>query len=120
MNLWRESGRNFLNLSKFILPVGFVAVLSTILCVGWFTQPDRFARGYQPQQPIPYSHKLHAGIMRMPCFYCHSGALKSRQAGIPPVEKCLNCHKVTKTDSQFIKKIAAVYASGTPMEWRRI
>jgi hypothetical protein len=120
MNLLRESGRNFLNLSKFILPVGFVAVLTTVLCVGWYTQPDRFVRGYQPQQPIPYSHKLHAGIMRMPCLYCHSGALKSRQAGVPPVEKCMNCHKVTKTGSPDIKKIAAVYASGTPMEWRRI
>jgi len=111
MNLWRESGQNFSELSKFILPIGFVAVLSTILCVGWYTQPDRFARGYQPQQPIPFSHKLHAGTMRMPCLYCHSGALKSRQASVPSVEKCMNCHKVTKTDSPYIKKIAAVYAS---------
>jgi hypothetical protein len=120
MNLWQESGRNFLNLSKFILPIGFVAVLSTILCVGWYTQPDRLARGYQPQQPIPYSHKLHPGTLRIPCLYCHSGALKSRQAGVPPVEKCMNCHKVTKTDSPDIKKITAVYASGTRLEWKRI
>jgi hypothetical protein len=120
MNLWRESGRNFLNLSKFILPVGFVAVLATVLCVGWYTQPDRFVRGFQPQQPIPYSHKLHPGVMRIPCLYCHSGALKSPQAGVPPVEKCMNCHKVTKTDSPYIRKIAAVYASGAPLEWKRI
>lgn len=120
MNLWRESGRNFLNFSKFILPIGFLAVLSTVLCVGWFTQPDRFVRGYQPDQPIAFSHKLHPGTLRIPCLYCHSGALKSRQAGIPPVEKCMNCHRVTKTDSSEIKRVAAVYAAGTPLEWKRI
>jgi hypothetical protein len=120
MTLWHESGRDFLNLSKFILPIGFVAVLSTVLCVGWYTQPDRLVRGYQPRQPIPYSHKLHAGTLRMPCLYCHSGALKSRLAGVPSVEKCLNCHKVTKVDSPDIKRIAAVYASGEPLEWKRI
>jgi hypothetical protein len=90
------------------------------LCVGWFTQPDRLALNYQPRQPIPYSHKLHAGILRVPCLYCHSGALKSRQAGIPPVEKCMNCHKVTKTESPDIKRVAAAVASGAPMPWARI
>lgn len=120
MNLWRESGRDFLNWSKFILPIGFVAVLAIVLCVGWYTQPDRLVRGYQPQQPIPYSHKLHAGILKVPCLYCHSGALKSRQAGVPSVEKCMNCHKVTKTDSPDIKRLVAVYTSGEPLGWKRI
>lgn len=120
MNLWRESGRDFQNFSKFILPVGFVAVLATVLSVGWFTQPDRLALGYQPGQPIPFSHKLHPGILKIPCLYCHSGAMKSRQAGVPSVEKCMNCHRVTKTESADIKKLAAVYASSRPMEWKRI
>lgn len=94
--------------------------MAAVLCVGWFTQPDRLARYYQPRQPIPYSHKLHAGNLRIPCLYCHSGALKSRQAGIPTVEKCMNCHRVTKTDSPDIKRVAAVFASGEPMRWVRI
>jgi Cytochrome c7 and related cytochrome c/Class III cytochrome C family len=109
-----------LNFSKYILPTGFVAILSTVMCVGWFTQPNRFVRGYQPNQPIAYSHRLHAGTLRIQCLYCHTGALKSRQAGIPPVEKCMNCHKVTKTDSAEIKRITAIYSAGTPLEWRRI
>ena len=117
---WRGYGQDFLNLSKFILPVGVVAVLTTVVCVGWFTQPDRLARNYQPQQPIPYSHKLHAGVLRIPCLYCHGGALKSRQAGIPPAEKCMNCHKVTKTDSPDIKRVANVVAAEMPLRWIRI
>jgi hypothetical protein len=120
MSLWRESGRAFLNYSRFILPVSFVAVLTTVLVVGWYTQPDRFVRGYRPRQPIPYSHKLHAGVLKIPCIYCHSGALKSRLSGIPSLEKCMNCHKVTKTESRDIKKLAAIFIAGAPLQWERI
>jgi hypothetical protein len=120
MSLFRKSGQDFLNYSKFILPFAAAAVLATVLGVGWYTQPDRFVRGYQPTQPIPYSHQLHAGILKVPCLYCHSGALKSRVAGIPTVEKCMNCHKVTKVNSPDIRRLAGIYAAGEPMPWRRI
>lgn len=120
MSLGRQSGRFFLHYSKFIFPFGAVAVLATVLGVGWYTQPDRFVRGYQPQQPIPFSHQLHPGALRIPCLYCHSGAKKSRLAGIPSVEKCMNCHRVTKTDSRAIRQLAAIYNSGTPLAWERI
>jgi cytochrome c7-like protein len=120
MSLWKESRSDFLNYSRFILPLAAVSLLVTVLGVGWFTQPDRLAQGYTPEQPIPYSHKLHAGILKIPCLYCHSGALKSRLAGIPAVEKCMNCHRVTKTDSPSIRKLAAIYARGEPMKWSRI
>ncbi len=120
MNLWRESGRDLLNLSKFILPAGLLAVGATVLCVGWFTQPDRLAPGYQPKQPIAFSHRLHPGTLRIPCQYCHTGVLKSRQAGIPSAEKCMNCHKVTRTDRPEIVRLATVYTEGKPLEWKRI
>ena len=120
MGLLKESGRNFLYYSRFILPVALVAIVGTVIAVGWFTQPDRFARGYEPVQPIPFSHQLHPGTLRIPCAYCHTGVLKSRQAGIPAVEKCMNCHKVTKTDTPDIMKLTAVYDSGEPLRWVRI
>jgi hypothetical protein len=120
MSFWHFSRRDFVNYSRFILPAGLVAVLITVVGVGWYTQPDRLARGYRPQQPIPYSHQLHPGTLRIPCLYCHAGALKSRQAGIPPVEKCMNCHRVTRVDSPDIKRLASFYISGTPLAWSRI
>lgn len=120
MGLWQESRRDFLNYSRFILPVAVASVLVTVLSVGWYTQPDRFARGYEPEQPIAYSHTLHAGVLKIPCMYCHSGVLKSRQAGIPAVATCMNCHSVTKTDSPQIQKLTALYNSGAPLKWRRI
>ena len=51
-------------------------------------------RGYEPVQPIAYSHKLHAGDMKIQCLYCHSGAERSRYVGIPAMSVCMNCHRL--------------------------
>ena len=50
-------------------------------------------KGYQPIQPIYYSHKVHAGINQISCLYCHGAAWESKQAAIPSVNICMNCHK---------------------------
>ena len=49
--------------------------------------------GYAPEQPIAYSHRLHAGELGIDCHYCHTGAERSRHAGIPSASVCMNCHK---------------------------
>ena len=49
-------------------------------------------QGYQPVQPIFYSHRVHAGINQISCLYCHSNALASRHATVPPLNVCMNCH----------------------------
>jgi hypothetical protein len=55
-------------------------------------------QGYEPVQPIAYSHRLHAGELQISCQYCHSGVDKSRHAGIPAMNVCMNCHSgVTAT-----------------------
>ena len=46
-----------------------------------------------PMQPIPFSHKHHAGDFGIECMYCHSGTDRSRMAGVPPVELCMGCHE---------------------------
>lgn len=48
--------------------------------------------GYQPVQPIFYSHKVHAGINQISCLYCHTNAMASRHATVPPLNVCMNCH----------------------------
>jgi len=48
---------------------------------------------YQPEQPIYYSHKVHAGINQINCLYCHGAAMESKHAAIPSVNVCMNCHK---------------------------
>lgn len=82
--------------------------------------PSASNQGYAPDQPIPFSHKLHAGQYKMACTYCHSNAEKSNHATIPPVATCMNCHSIVKTDSPHIQKIKKHYDEGTPIEWVRI
>lgn len=50
-------------------------------------------KNYQPEQPIFYSHKVHAGINQISCLYCHGNAWESKTAAIPSVNVCMNCHK---------------------------
>jgi Cytochrome c7 and related cytochrome c len=50
-------------------------------------------QGYEPAQPIAFSHRLHAGELGVQCLYCHSGAERSRHAGIPAAGTCMNCHR---------------------------
>lgn len=64
-----------------------------------------YSKGYKPLQPISYSHKIHAGELKLDCKYCHFGAESSERAGVPPVNICMNCHKLVRTDSPQIKKL---------------
>lgn len=50
-------------------------------------------QGYEPAQPMAFSHRLHAGDLRVSCMYCHAGAETSRYAGIPTSSVCMNCHQ---------------------------
>lgn len=50
-------------------------------------------QGYSPEQPIAYSHRLHAGELKIDCLYCHFAAERGRHAGIPPAGVCMNCHR---------------------------
>lgn len=50
-------------------------------------------QGYEPTQPIAFSHRLHAGELEIACLYCHAGAEVGRHAGIPATSVCMNCHK---------------------------
>jgi hypothetical protein len=54
-------------------------------------------KDYQPEQPIYYSHKVHAGINQISCLYCHGSAWESKHAAIPSTNVCMNCHKAIST-----------------------
>ncbi|HJU84329.1 MAG TPA: cytochrome c3 family protein [Holophagaceae bacterium] len=82
--------------------------------------------GYQPAQPLAFSHRLHAGENRIDCLFCHSPAEKGRHGGIPPVSTCLKCHETiknkpgTKEPSPEIAKLQEAVRTGRPIEWVRI
>ncbi|MFA6248063.1 MAG: cytochrome c3 family protein [Mucilaginibacter sp.] len=112
----------------FIVLCGTIAMGSFSWVTMWNTNVHQ---GYQPVQPIKYSHELHAGAMKIECQYCHTGAFKSKNASIPSLNVCMNCHKSVKTESPEIHKIydalgydpnTAKYDStkAKPIQWVRI
>ena len=76
----------------------YIAMITVVLFVigGYLTSKGAMALGrskdYQPEQPIYYSHKVHAGINQINCQYCHTGVYQGKQATIPSVNVCMNCH----------------------------
>ena len=123
--------RKLIKNKKFVF---FVCICGTIFLAswGWVTLWNTNVHtGYQPVQPIKFPHDLHAGVMKIDCQYCHSGAYKSKNATIPSLNICMNCHKVVKTESPEIHKIydALGYDPATqkydstkmhPMQWIRV
>jgi len=77
-------------------------------------------QGYEPDQPIAFSHKIHAGDNKISCLYCHFGAEKSRHAGIPPTNVCMNCHSVIKQDSPEVAKLYEAIEKQQPIEWVKV
>ncbi len=86
----------------------------------FISHPSNLDVGYQPEQPIPYSHKLHAGGLGMDCYYCHSTVEKAAHAAIPSTETCMNCHVRVKPQSPYMVKLKESYDSGKPLEWVKV
>ena len=70
-----------------------------------------------PQQPIAFSHKIHAGKLGMNCLYCHSSAEKSPIANIPAVSTCMGCHKIARADRPEIVKLTGFFERGEQIPW---
>lgn len=130
----------------------YIAMLIIVLFMvgGYYTIQGAVGLGrmknYEPEQPIYYSHKVHAGINQISCLYCHGGAQDSKSANIPSVNICMNCHmaineyskgpKLIREDGTEVDgtaEIQKIYAAagwdpktkkyskpGKPIEWIRI
>lgn len=113
------------------------AIIATILVFSVFAN-NAIAlgrqQGYQPEQPIKFSHKLHAGTNKIECQYCHTSADKSKHSNIPSMSTCMNCHKVINKGPKYgTSEIAKIYKAADfnidtktygnnpkPVEWIRI
>ncbi|MBL7806933.1 MAG: c-type cytochrome [Saprospiraceae bacterium] len=91
-------------------------VFATILIFGYkavdnATKMGR-EQGYKPDQPINFSHKIHAGINKIDCQYCHDTARRSKHSGIPGANTCMNCHSAVKKGTiSGTEEITKIYAS---------
>jgi hypothetical protein len=76
--------------------------------------------GYAPEQPVRYSHALHAGELGIDCRYCHTTVEKGAQANVPPTATCMNCHTNIYPESPELLPVRESNATGMPVRWVRV
>lgn len=107
------------------IPTIFLAfvVISIVFIVGffwYFASPEYTDVGYRPEQPVPYSHKLHAGDLGMDCRYCHTSVEVSAKANVPPTQTCMNCHTLILNESEKLLPVRESWGTKMPIEWIRV
>ncbi|MEM8680249.1 MAG: cytochrome c3 family protein, partial [Planctomycetota bacterium] len=103
----------------------------TLVIGAYATAPTTTNVGYSPAQPVPFSHKVHVGQLKMDCRYCHSTVDQAAHAAVPATQTCINCHSAANPDGSVANsavhtqsaKLLAVresQATGDPIEWQRV
>jgi len=107
-----------------------VVYLSVMIPYG--LSPENLVAGYQPPQPVPFSHALHAGQMKIDCRYCHTHVFDSSHSNVPATATCANCHNAAKdanqvnlttavhTESLKLAPVRESLATGKSVEWNRV
>jgi len=97
-----------------------VLFLAVIGFFWYYGSPKYTDVGYRPVQPVPYSHKLHAGDLGLDCRYCHNTVEYSAVANVPPTQTCMNCHKLILTESEKLLLVRESWATKIPIQWVRV
>ena len=109
------------NRVPLLVALGLLAAAVTApLAVGYWFSPEFTDVGYRPEQPVAFSHALHAGELGMDCRYCHVQVERAAVASVPPTQVCMNCHQLVKRDSPLLVPILDSLSSGEPMRWVRV
>ncbi len=111
---WTNRIQTYAALATIVLIAGVVGFFS------YYGSPKYTDVGYQPVQPVAYSHKLHAGDLGLDCRYCHNLVEESPHANVPPTQTCMNCHVLILPESEKLIPVRESWASRTPLEWIRI
>jgi len=101
-----------------LLAVGGLLYVVVIVTFGF--SPKTTDVGYQPTQPVPFSHAVHAGELGIDCRYCHNTVEKAGHAAIPPTATCMNCHSMIHTESEKLELVRESYESGDAIPWVRV
>ncbi|MEZ6090754.1 MAG: cytochrome c3 family protein [Pirellulaceae bacterium] len=120
--------------NRFLLLLGALVLgggaYASVIFIG-VTDPATLNTGYQPEQPVPFSHAIHAGQLRMDCRYCHNTVFDAAHAAVPPTATCINCHSPANDQGQTAlaavhadsAKLAPVHQSwktGKSIGWKRV
>ena len=105
----------------FLLAVGAaLAGVGVAAGVTIYLTPKYTRAGYQPVQPVPFSHSVHAGQLGMDCRFCHNGVEKSWFANLPGASTCMNCHNVVLKDDPRLQIVRESATNNTPVPWVQV
>ncbi len=99
-----------------------LGVLGSALVAGvWYYFTPAYTRvGYEPVQPVPFSHEIHAAQLGMDCRYCHSFVEVAAHSNVPSTQTCMNCHSQVQKESPKLVAVRESWATGKPIEWLQI
>ena len=113
-----QRGANLVPL-KIALILGAFATCAMGAVWMYFT-PKYTKVGFQPAQPIPFSHKIHAGQLGIDCRYCHSFVETAAHSNLPSSQVCMSCHSQVQKDSPKLEPLRQAWASGKGVPWVQI
>ncbi len=111
---WTQNFKKALGLLLAGAPVYLIAVIS------YGVSPEAIRIGYQPEQPVPYSHALHVGELGLDCRYCHDTVEESAHSAVPAAATCMNCHTGIHANSDSLLPVRESASKDIPVEWVRV
>lgn len=105
---------------RIVVTLVLMAAGAAALTAIYLGLPSNKDAGYQPEQPVEYSHKLHAGNLGIDCRYCHNTVDRAAFAAIPTTETCMNCHHRVKTESTKLTLVRESYGKGESIPWVKV
>ena len=120
--------------NPFLALLGLAAIGGGVYAAamgGLITVPETLKIGYMPTQPVPFSHALHAGQLKMDCRYCHNTVFDAAHAAVPPTATCINCHSpageggqpalgAVRPTSEKLSPIHESWKTGRSVAWKRV
>ena len=111
-------GSNILPLKLVLCAVVIAPVVSA---AAWYYFTPLYTRvGYQPEQPVNFSHSIHAGQLGLDCRYCHSFVEVAAHSNVPTTQVCMNCHSQVQKENPKLAPVRESWASGKSIEWVQI
>ncbi|MBN8215802.1 MAG: cytochrome c3 family protein [Spirochaetes bacterium] len=111
----------FMNKVPMAVLAGALGLGAALTAAIWYWGgPKHTEVGYSPKQPIPFSHRVHAGDLGMDCRFCHNTVERTAVAPLPSGESCMSCHAFVKKDSEGVKRLAAAVAKNEAIPWVRV
>jgi predicted CXXCH cytochrome family protein len=105
---------------KALKPAALIGAAALVGLLFGYWANAAFFPGTSPEQPIAFSHKVHAGDNKIPCMYCHTQARRSISAGVPSVGKCVGCHNEVAANRPQIRKLMNYWDNKEPIAWIKV